>query len=423
LRLSEIIKRPLYDVVNVIKDGDKWILEGPGFVLEMVSQDARVREKLGDNIEYRVKSSRKKSSDDEAPDFLIRTGILYGEDLSFDMTPSTYLVSSNNERAYTKSMETLKGKSLSLLVYGVPGVGKTHLLHAVGWFALKKLRYNVAFFTSSSLIELIHSSFADGRTDRVREVLSSVDLFLIDDFQGFDRKKLESCIDFVFTIVDRLILRGKRVIVSSDVKSSLWKYIPERLRQRLTLAGSVSIQPPDGQFARLMLEREAERAGKAVSEEALNLIEKFQFDSVRKLKSVVVLLMARAKGIIDRDDVLYAIYEVMGEEGFPSEVEESINLAWRRVIEDLFDPFEAEAILRGEKLRGDAGKRLQLVRAAFVALLKDMGLSNSYISRFFGVSKSALYKWLLKDKDSVEDLSYNAMKAKIRETIRVWWKR
>jgi len=416
------VKRPLYDAVEVRKEGNRWVLEGPKLVLEIASQDARIKEKLGGEIEYRTRASKEASSLDVSEP-LIRTGVLYGEDLSFDMTPSTYLISSNNEKAYEKSMEALEGKSTSLLVYGVPGVGKTHLLHALGWYALKNLTYNVAFFTSSGLIELIHSGFSDKKVDSIKEVLSRVDLLLIDDFQGLDRKNLTSCIDFVFTVVDRLILRGKRVIVTSDVKSSLWKYIPERLRQRLTLIGSVAILPPDGQFARLLLKREAERAGKEVTPEALEVIEKIHFTSVRKLKSVVTLLTARGKSRIEQEDVLYAVYEVMGDDGFVDEEKGEVGRMWKKVVMDLFDPFEAEAVLRGSRLRGKAGKRLQAAKVAFAALLKEYGIPPSEIARFFGVSKTALYKWLAKDEEQSKDLKYAAMKAKVREAIRMWEKR
>ena len=422
MRLSELIKRPLYDAVEVKKEGDRWVLEGPKFVLELASEDSRIKEQLGDNVEFRPKSSEKEGQDIlEKP--LVRTGILYGEDLSFEMCPSNYLISRNNEKAYLKSMETLETKGSSLLIYGVPGVGKTHLLHALGWYALRNLIYKVAFFSASGLVDLVHSGFVKRSTDDVRETLSKVDVLLIDDFQSLDRKSLSNCVDFIFTVVDRLILSGKRVIVTSDVKSSLWKYIPERLRQRLTLMGSVAILPPDQEFAKLMLKMEAEKSGKEVSPEALDVMGKFDFKSVRKLKSVVLLLTARNKSRIEKDDVLYAVYEVIGDEAFVDELEGSVGWAWKKVVNGIFDPFEAEEILRGSKLKGDVGKKLQLVRVAFVALLKQRGIPPSEVARFFGVSKTTVYKWFAKDEELSDNLKYQAIRTKVREMMEMWDKR
>lgn len=422
MRLSEIVKRPLYDTVEVKKENDKWILEGPKFVLEMALQDTHIKEKLGSNIEFKPKSSSK-SVQDFSGKPLVRTGVLYGEDLSFDLSPSSYLISSNNEKAYLKSIEVLRSKGSSLLIYGVPGVGKTHLLHALGWYSLRSLIYKVAFFSASGLVDLVHSGFASKGTENIKEVLSKVDVLLIDDFQSLDRKNLSTCVDFIFTVVDRLILSGKRVIVTSDVKSSLWKHIPERLRQRLTLVGSVAILPPDEEFAKLMLKKEAERAGKEVSLEALETIGKINFKSVRKLKAVVLLLTARSKEKIEKDDVLYAVYEVLGDEAFIEEAEGSISGIWRKVVSSIFDPFESEAILRGSRLRGEAGKKLQLVKVAFVALFKEKGISSSEIARFFNVSKTSIYKWFAKDEELQRSLKYQALKTKVKEIVEMWDKR
>lgn len=419
MRLSELIKRPLYDVIEIKREGNRWILEGPKFVLDLASEDSRVREYLGDNVEFRSKSSETETQEVTGKS-LVRTGILYGEDLSFEMCPSNYLISSNNEKAYIKSMETLETKGTSLLIYGVPGVGKTHLLHAIGWYSLRNLIYKVAFFSASGLVDLVHSAFVKKNTEDVKNTLSKVDVLLIDDFQGLDRKNLSNCVDFIFTVVDRLILSGKRVIITSDVKSSLWRYIPERLRQRLTLMGSVAILPPDQEFAKLMLKMEAEKSGKEVSPEALDVIGKFDFKSVRKLKSVVLLLTARSKDRIEKDDVLYAVYEVMGDEAFVDEFEGSVGWVWKKVVNSVFDPFEAEEILRGSKLRGDVGKKLQLVRVAFVALLKQKGIPPSDIAKFFGVSKTTVYKWFAKDEELGDNLKYQAIRTKVKETMDMW---
>jgi len=419
-KLSEfapIFNRPLYQYAMVYREGERWILEAPRIVLEIAMQDEDVKNFFGDFEGREVKSdvlSSKRYMD------LRKTGVLYGEALSFEMTPASFLVSDNNRKAYESSMAALYQKGISLLIYGVPGVGKTHLLHAVGWYALNKLLYKVAFFTSSKLIDLIHESFNEKTTAKMKEILADVDLLLIDDFQNFDRKMFNFCIDFVFTIVDKLILLGKRVIVTSDVKSDLWKNIPTRLEQRLTLGGSIPVHPPDEKFVKDFLDISLKRAGIKITKDALEVVSNLKFSNVRKLKAFVNFLAARNKPVVTRNDLYYAALEVLGEEGFVDEKEITLGSLWRRVVETFFDPFEAESILRGERVSGDLNKKLQYTKIAFASVMKERDVSPSEMQRVFNVSRAAVYKWLSKEEELKGQPIYEAVKAKVEEVVKMY---
>jgi len=415
--ISAVFNRPLYQHATVYREGERWILEAPRIVLEMAMQDEDVRRFLGDFEGREIKpdiSLSKKQVD------LRKTGVLYGESLSFEMTPASFLVSDNNRKAYEGSIAVLHQKGTSLLIYGIPGVGKTHLLHAVGWYALNKLLYKVAFFTSSKLIDLVHESFNEKTTSRIKDILSDVDLLLIDDFQNFDRKKLTSCLDFVFTVVDKLIISGKRVIVTSDVKSDLWKNIPTRLEQRLTLGGSIPVHPPDEKFVKDFLDISLKRAGIKITKDALEVVSNLKFSNVRKLKAFVNFLAARNKPVVTRNDLYYAALEVLGEEGFVDEKEITLGSLWRRVVETFFDPFEAESILRGERVSGDLNKKLQYTKIAFASVMKERDVSPSEMQKVFNVSRAAVYKWLSKEEELKGQPIYEAVKAKVEEVVKMY---
>jgi len=417
-KLSEIspkLNRPLHQHAMVYREGEKWILEAPRIVLEMAMQDEEVR-RFFKNLEGREVKSDVPPSKEQVD--LQKTGVLYGESLSFEMTPASFLVSDNNRKAYKSSMAILQQKGTSLLIYGMPGVGKTHLLHAVGWYALNKLLYRVAFFTSSRLIDLIHESFTEKTTTRIKEILTDVDLLLVDDFQNFDRKRLTSCLDFVFTVVDRLILSGKRIIVTSDVKSDLWKNVPARLEQRLTLGGSVSVQPPDEKFVRDFLKRSLEKTGVDITDEALEAVSDLKFPNVRKLKAFANFLSARNKPVVNKNDLYYAALEVLGEEGFASAEEATVNRLWQKVVEAFFDPFETESILKGGRVSGELNKRLQHVRIAFVSLMKERGISPSEMQKALNASRAGVYKWLSREKELRGQPIYEAVRTKVEEVVK-----
>jgi len=283
---------------------------------------------------------------------------------------------------------------LSLTVFGISGVGKTHLLQSVAWQALGD-GFNVAYFKAPSLIELVNEAFKSKKTSFLRDEVASADLLLIDDVQMFNNKKLDAARGFLFALVDMFLGMGKPIVVTSDVRPEResWKHIEERIRQRLTLCGSVSIHSPGADFVKRFVESRLALFGVGITEDALEVLAQVGFTTVRELEMVVWLLKRFELETVGRKEALAVLPELRGVRTRCMDGRNRLSCLWERVLERFFEPIDVDQVLRGGRLGGESGRLLTLLRWAFAKVAVERGASKANVARFFGVTPAALYKW------------------------------
>jgi len=210
---------------------------------------------------------------------------------SFDL----FVAGSGNEFAKSVSLAVAenpgKTKFNPLLIYGGVGLGKTHLLHAIGNHIISKNGSVVVNFTPSeefyfNFIEAIKNSNTKVYTDTFRQS----DILLVDDIQFFSGK--ERTQEEFFYIFNTLYQQGKQIVLTSDLQPNELKGLHDRLISRFQWGLCVDIQPPDLETRVAILKKKAERDHLNIPEDILYFIAEHISTNIRKLEGVIIRLLA-----------------------------------------------------------------------------------------------------------------------------------
>ena len=178
-----------------------------------------------------------------------------------------------------------------LLIYSPTGLGKTHLLQAIGNRVLKKYPdYQITYLTSERfMLEFISSIQKNKSTDFANQYRSS-DILLLDDVQFFEGK--EQTQEQFFHLFNDLFEKGKQIVLSVDKHPNELSGIKERLVSRFQSGLMVDIQAPDLETRIAILMNEAEQNNINLSYKITEFIASSITTDIRKMKGVLVRLLA-----------------------------------------------------------------------------------------------------------------------------------
>lgn len=178
-----------------------------------------------------------------------------------------------------------------LFVYGGVGLGKTHLMQAVGHKYLnKKPDGLVLYVTSEQFMNAFIDSIAKKRHYDFRNYYRNVDLLLLDDVQFFMGK--EHIQTQFFHTFNAIYDAGKKIVISSDRPPKELVTLEERLRSRFEWGLIVDIQPPDLETRIAILKRKAEIDGLTISDNVTNFIAERVDTNIRALEGALVRIKA-----------------------------------------------------------------------------------------------------------------------------------
>ncbi len=251
-------------------------------------------------------------------------------------TFETFVVGRSNQLAHAACLAA--GEQLSkaynpLFIYGGVGLGKTHLLHAIGHLALKRNgRLKLSYVSSEKFTNDLINAIRFDSTVEFRNRYRSLDLLLIDDIQ-FIAGKERTQEEFFHTFND-LYDSAKQLVISSD---SLPREIPtleERLRSRFEWGLIADIQPPDLETKAAILRKKAQAEGIRLPDEVSLFIAKNVQSNIRELEGSLVRLIAYAS-LTGREISLELAQETLKE--LNVERAKVITLAAiQRAVADLF---------------------------------------------------------------------------------------
>ncbi len=176
-----------------------------------------------------------------------------------------------------------------LFVYGGVGLGKTHLLHAVG-NAVAAAGLHVLYVTSEEFTNDLINAIRNHTTDSFRERYRRIDVLLIDDIQFIAGK--ESTQEEFFHTFNALHGQDKQLVISSDRPPKALVTLEERLRSRFEWGLTADIQPPDFETRVAILRSKAERAGRKVDSEILETIARRIQSNIRELEGALTRVLA-----------------------------------------------------------------------------------------------------------------------------------
>ena len=216
-------------------------------------------------------------------------------------TLDNFVIGSNNDVAVAAAKSIIKNPGTRcnpFFLYGGPGLGKTHLVQAIGNELLKnnpdyKILYTPVARFYSDFIDAIQN----GKGKDFNRRFEKLDCLIIDDFQ-FIMGKEKSQEEF-FNIFNNLYQLNKQIIVTSDRLPSQIKTVDERLASRLTMGGAFDLQLPKFEDKCAILRAKAELSGAEIEPEAIEYIAENINTNIRDLEGELsaILLMSEVRNL------------------------------------------------------------------------------------------------------------------------------
>lgn len=295
-------------------------------------------------------------------------------------TFDNFVVGSSNEHATAVAMSVAKypGKENNpLFLYGNSGLGKTHLMHAIGNEIIKNSpKTSVLYVTSERFTNDMITSLRDKKMDAFRRRYRDIDVLLVDDVQFIEGK--EGSQEEFFHTFNELYLNNKQIVLTSDRKPRDLIVLEERLRNRFEWGLNIDIITPNYETRMAILKKKAESRNIVIEEDVLSYIAERIDSNIRELEGALSKIISYA-GIshkeIDIDTADYILRTILPDE-------ELIKITPDKIMENVASYYSINITdITGKSKQ----KRFALPRQIAMYLCKSLtDLNFTIIARIFG---------------------------------------
>ena len=274
-----ITSRYLDQILQIIKSQKK----------DLVRIEFKIADIKSDNKDIRQKEINNTGSEKNIS--FIKDSYLQYNRIDSNKRLDNFLTSSSNKLAYEASVKVSENISHynPLYIYGGVGMGKTHLLNAIG-LELKKSN-KVMFISAERFMYQFVKSIKSNDMVKFKEYFRNTDILLIDDIQFMNGKEVMQ--EEFFHTFNALLDKGSQIIVSADRAPNKLSRIQERIKSRFSGGLVVDIQKPDYELRKKIVEQKTEELNKlyndqiSISKEIQNYISTEIITSVRELVGAV----------------------------------------------------------------------------------------------------------------------------------------
>ena len=211
-------------------------------------------------------------------------------------TFDTFVVGNNNKFAQAAAMgvaENPGSKYNPFFIFGGVGLGKTHLMQAIGNEVLRNNpNASVLYISSENFTNQLINALRDQSMDKFRDKYRNIDVLLIDDIQFIAGKK--STQEEFFNTFNALYDAQKQIILSSDRPPREIELLDDRLRSRFEWGVTADIQSPDYETRLAILRKKIQVESIIIDDEILSLIATKVDSNIRELEGIINKLIARA---------------------------------------------------------------------------------------------------------------------------------
>lgn len=306
-RIEEVLKdlnggqapRVNMKVGSAPRAGDLVVRSDPGNDAGNAAQEeatSRVTEEERGVAATVVSSSVKPKNDRERRTVQVEGDIKHQSFLNEGFTFETFVEGKSNQLARAASMQVAEnpgGAYNPLFLYGGVGLGKTHLMHAIGNDIVRRNpSAKVAYLRSERFVADMVKALQLNAINEFKRYYRSVDALLIDDIQFFARKERSQ--EEFFHTFNALLEGGQQVIVTCDRFPKEIVDMEERLKSRFGWGLTVMVEPPELETRVAILMKKAEQANVKLSSEAAFFIAQKIRSNVRELEGALRLVIANA---------------------------------------------------------------------------------------------------------------------------------
>lgn len=291
--------------------------------------------------------------------FTDQFGIMFDEKFTFD----NFVAGSSSKLAFNAAMQTSEKPGLvynPLFIYGQVGLGKTHLMQAIGNEIMRLYPDKVVvYLPATKLIDEIVDATRKNKMHDLMHRLDNIDVLMVDDIQFIAEK--EKTQEVFHNIFNDFQSKKKQIILTSDRAPRELTLLEERLRTRFAYGLVCDIKAPDYETRVAILQSKLASRGEKIDNESLGLIAKHIKTNVRELEGVLNILMTRRALVdkeLDRDDILDSLstlgYKVKEEDNEqPMAVSNRSTGAYGKIVEKTANYYNISV----NDVRGDSRKK------------------------------------------------------------------
>lgn len=296
-----------------------------------------------------------------------------------------FVVGENSKLAYNACLAVVKNPTVynPLFIFGSSGLGKTHLMQAVGNAILendpsKRVYYSTSEEFANEFFKVLNS----GRIQHFRDTFRALDVLLLDDIQFFEKVfgRGEGTVEEeFFHTFNKLQELGKQIIMISDKSPKEIKNLSKRLESRFLSGLTVEIQSPGYETRMMILKNMAKAQGIEIDDSILEYISDSLDTNVRELEGTLTNLNARAK-LLDEEITLELVQEML----MHNVKREQSKVTAKKVIEMISAQYGVSVTDMKSKKRQ---KKIVETRQIAMYLLKnndELDLSLTAIGGLFG---------------------------------------
>ena len=214
-----------------------------------------------------------------------------------DVTFATFVTGKANElaRAAASKVAERPGTAYNpLFIYGGVGLGKTHLMHAVGNAILERQpKAAVRYVSANGFFQDMVQALRRETVDQFKNTYQSLDLLLIDDIQFLSGKQRSQ--EEFFYVFESLVADHRQILISSDTYPKEMSGLDDRLKSRFNSGLIAAIEPPEEEMRVAILLRKAEQASVRLPEEVAYFVAKHIRQNVRELEGALARIIHYAE--------------------------------------------------------------------------------------------------------------------------------
>jgi chromosomal replication initiator protein len=292
----------------------------------------------------------------------------------------TFVKGQSNQFALAAALRVAETPARSynpLFIYGAAGLGKTHLLHAIGHYVTQNYSdYQIRYVSTETFLNEYVDAIRTNSTAQFKRRYRDIDVLLVDDIQFMEGK--EGLQEEFFHTFNSLHGANKQIVISSDRIPDNIPTLEDRLRGRFKWGLITDIQPPDLETRLAILRNKAERDHSAVPSDVLELIATRVTNNIRELEGALIRVTAYAS--LNRSHLDVTLAEQLLGDILQAPSARAVS---SRVIIDEVAAYFRQSV---EALRGKSRQRpLVLARQIAMYVMRELtDLSYPAIAREFG---------------------------------------